>query len=101
MVKVIADLRKNRTLSRNIPRLRVTFQYHGPWFSRQPHEEIIPLVIHDNKRGKVFHFDLADGLHAKILKVDEFYLLDIVLGEYRRRPADAPQVEPAMRLARV
>src|SRR5579875_3278346 len=62
-------------------------------------EEVVALVVDDDEGGEVYHFDAPDRLHAELGIFDDFDLLDAVLGEPRRRPADRPEIEPAMLLA--
>ena len=53
-------------------------------------EEIVALVIADDKGREIFHADLADSLHAQLFEIDHFDRLD-VLGA---RIAAGPPMEP-------
>src|SRR4051794_31619889 len=62
-------------------------------------EEIVSLVVDDDKRRKVAPLDLPDGFHSEFGVLDPLPLGDAVLCETRRRPADRAEVEAAVCLA--
>ena len=47
-------------------------------------EEVIPLVVDDDKGRKIFYFYLPDRFHAQVLEVDAVDFSDAVLGQARR-----------------
>jgi hypothetical protein len=51
----------------------------GGWPRFQGLEEIITLVIHEDKGGEVFHLNLPDGLHAKFRILYALDALDTAL----------------------
>src|SRR5258708_18264499 len=62
-------------------------------------EEVVALVVDDDEGGEVGHLDAPDRLHAEFGIFDHLDLLDAVLGEPSRRPADRAEIEAAMLLA--
>ena len=64
-------------------------------------EEVVALVIDDDECREVHDVDLPHGLHAEFRILQHLHLLDAVLRQDRRRPANGPQVEAPVRLARV
>jgi hypothetical protein len=42
-------------------------------------EEVVPLVIHKNKGGEIFHLNLPDGLHAELRILYTLDALDAAL----------------------
>src|SRR5258708_12165124 len=62
-------------------------------------EEVVALVVDDDEGGEVGHLDAPDRLHAELGIFDHLDLLDAVLGEPSRRPADRAEIEAAMLLA--
>ena len=51
-------------------------------------EEVVAFVVHEDECREVFHFDFPDGFHAQFGVLEEFDILDGVLGEDRCRAAD-------------
>src|SRR6201999_3155678 len=64
-------------------------------------EKVVALVVNDDEGGEVPDLDLPHRLHAEFGVFEDLDLCDAVLGESRRRAADRPQIEAAVRLARV
>lgn len=64
-------------------------------------EEVVALVIDEDKCGEVFYLDFPDGLHAELGILYALDALDVVLGQDSGRTADAAQVETAVFLAGV
>ena len=62
-------------------------------------EEIIALVIYQNKGGEVFHFNFPDSFHAQFRVFQQFHFLDVVLGQDGGGAADGAQVKTAVFLA--
>ncbi len=72
------------------------------WGSHLPLlEEVVALVVDDDKRGEVLDVNLPDSLHAELGVLADLDLLDAVLCEDGRRSADGAKVEAAILLARV
>ncbi len=58
-----------------------TIRRHAPLTNRaliDRLKEIIAFVIHQNKRGKIFHGDLPNGFHAEFREVDNFLRTDVI-----------------------
>ena len=64
-------------------------------------EEVVALVINEDERGEILHFDFPDGFHAELGVFEKFYLLDAVLGKDGGRTSDRAEVESAMFVAGV
>jgi hypothetical protein len=62
-------------------------------------EEVVALVVDDDEGGEVFDLDAPDRFHAEFLVLDDFHLLDAVLGKPGCRAADGAEIKPAMGLA--
>src|ERR1051326_9107986 len=62
-------------------------------------EEIVALVVHQNERREILHFDFPHGFHAELGILEQLDLLDVLLRENRGRPADAPEIKSAVFLA--
>mmetsp|Transcript_47541 Transcript_47541/g.128272 ORF Transcript_47541/g.128272 Transcript_47541/m.128272 type:complete len:368 (-) Transcript_47541:832-1935(-) len=62
-------------------------------------EEVVAFVVHDNESREILDLDAPHRLHAELLVLDHFHLLDRVLREVGRRTADAAQIEAAVLLA--
>ena len=62
-------------------------------------EEVVALVIDEDKCREVFYLDFPIGLHAVLGILDPLDALDVVLGEDCGRTADAAQLEAAVFLA--
>src|SRR5436305_10788344 len=63
--------------------------------------KIVALVVDDNKGREIDDLDPPDRLHPELGIFDRFDLLDAVLREARRRPADRAKIEAAVFLAGV
>src|SRR6266702_2253973 len=62
-------------------------------------EEIIALVVDDDEGREIHDFDAPDRFHAEFGIFHHLDLLDAVLGEVCRSPADRAEIEAAMLLA--
>ncbi|MNC60419.1 hypothetical protein D3C75_1102960 [compost metagenome] len=59
-------------------------------------EEVVALVIDQNKGWEIFDFDFPDGFHSQLCVFDTIQALDTLLRQYSRRAADTAKIEPAM-----
>ena len=64
-------------------------------------EEIVTLVVYQDKCWKIFHFDLPDRFHAQFGIFHTFDALDVVLGQNCSRAADTSQIETTIFLASI
>ncbi len=64
-------------------------------------EEVVALVVDQNKGREVDNLDLPDRFHAEFREVDTFDLLDILFGENGSRAANRTEIETAMLVAGV
>src|SRR5215472_16393467 len=64
--------------------------------SRERREEIVSLVVDNDKGREINNFDAPDRLHPEFGIFDDLDLLDAVLRKARRRAADRAEIEPAM-----
>src|SRR5215467_2378314 len=64
--------------------------------SRERREEIVSLVIDNDKGREINNFDAPDRLHSEFGIFDDLDLLDTVLRKARGRAADRAEIEPAM-----
>src|SRR5215471_6774840 len=64
--------------------------------SRERREEIVSLVVDNDKGWKINNFDAPDRLHSELGIFDDLDLLDTVLRKTRRRAADRAEIEPAV-----
>ncbi len=56
-------------------------------------EEVVALVIDDDKGREVLDLDLPNSFHAQFRVFQDLDLADAVLGQPRRRPADYQEME--------
>src|SRR5579864_1585949 len=68
----------------------------APGGSREAREEIVALVVDDDKGGEVDNLDAPDRLHPQFGVFEQLDLFDAVLREARRGAADRAEIEPAM-----
>jgi len=59
-------------------------------------EEVVALVVYEDKCGEVFDLDFPDGFHAEFGVFEELDFLDGVLREHCGGAADAAQIESAV-----
>jgi hypothetical protein len=59
-------------------------------------EEIIALIINDNKGWKILNFNFPDSFHSQFRILQDLYLFDAVFGENGSRSSDAAQIEPSV-----
>ena len=64
-------------------------------------EEVVTFVIDQDKRREIFYFDFPDSFHTQLRISDALQMLDALLRQYRRRTADATEVEAAVFMSRV
>ena len=64
-------------------------------------EEIVTLVVYQDKCWKIFHFDLPDRFHAQFGIFHTFDALDVVLGQNCSRTAYTSQIETTIFLASI
>ena len=64
-------------------------------------EEIIALVVNEDKGGEILDPDLPDGLHSELGIFHALDGLDVVLGEDGGRATDGAEIESAVLLAGV
>src|SRR5215470_13147342 len=64
--------------------------------SRERREEIVSLVVDNDKGREINNFDAPDRLHSELGIFDDLDLLDTVLRKARRRAADRAEIEPAV-----
>src|SRR6266403_88985 len=62
-------------------------------------EEVVALVVDDDEGREILDLDAPDRFHAEFGIFDDLDLLDAVLGEVRRRPADRTEIKAAVLLA--
>ena len=63
-------------------------------------EEVVTFVIDQDKRREIFYFDFPDSFHTQLRISDALQMLDALLRQYRRRTADATEVEAAVFMTR-
>mmetsp|Transcript_17625 Transcript_17625/g.51187 ORF Transcript_17625/g.51187 Transcript_17625/m.51187 type:complete len:574 (+) Transcript_17625:182-1903(+) len=80
-------------------RLRNLVLFGGARGSHELREEVVPLVVYDDEGREVLHVDFPDRLHTVLLVVQDLHLLDAVLRQDGRGPADGAEVEAAVLLA--
>ena len=51
-------------------------------------EEVVALIVDQDKRRKILHLNLPDRFHAKFRILVQFDLFDVFFCQYRRRAAD-------------
>lgn len=54
-------------------------------------EEIVPFVIHRDKRREIFHFNFPDGFHPQFGIFHALQTLDTALSQHGRWPAMLPK----------
>lgn len=64
-------------------------------------EEVVALVVYEDKCGEVFDLDFPDGFHAEFGVFEELDFLDGVLREHCGGAADAAQIESAVLMTRI
>ena len=62
-------------------------------------EKVVPLVINEYERREIDDLDSIDRLHTQLRILQEFDLLDVVLGKDRRGAPDGSKVETSVLLA--
>ena len=78
------------------PKSQIAIRNSSLFYSRI---KIIPLIIRQDESRHIFDYYLPDSLHAKLGILEDLDLLDAVLRQARRWPADASEVEAAVLLA--
>ena len=51
-------------------------------------EEVVALIVYENKGGEAFHLDFPDGFHAQFGIFHAFDGLDVVLGKDSSRSSN-------------
>ena len=64
-------------------------------------EEVVALVVDQDKRRKINHINLPDSFHTKLGILDAFDALDVVLSKDGSRTTDGTEVETAMFVASI
>ena len=64
-------------------------------------EEVVALVVYEDKGGEVFYFNLPDSFHSEFGIFYALDALDVVLCQDGSRSADGAEVESAVSLAGV
>ena len=59
-------------------------------------EEVVALIVHQDKRRKILNLNLPDRFHPQFRILVQFDLLDMILRQYRRRAADGAQIKAAV-----
>src|SRR5690625_3181484 len=61
--------------------------------------KVLPLVVDDDKGGKIDHFDAAHRFHAELLQVEQIYGTDVILSDGGGRATDGAEIEAAVAAA--
>ncbi len=64
-------------------------------------EEVVTLIIYQDKCREVFHFNLPDSFHTEFGIFHTFDALDVVLCQDSGRTADRTKIETAILLASI
>ena len=64
-------------------------------------EEVIALVIYQNKGGEVFHFNFPDSFHTQFRIFHTLNALDIILSKDSSRTTNRAQIETAILLTSI
>ena len=64
-------------------------------------EEVVTLVINDDKGGEVLNINLTHSLHTKLGEVNNLHALDRALCQYCCGTTDRAEVEASISLASV
>src|SRR4051794_33233427 len=64
-------------------------------------EEVVALVVDDDKGGEIDDLDAPDRFHPDFLVSEQLALPDAIRRQPRRRPADRAEIKSAILLARL
>ena len=85
----------------NMSVLQCWFLLAGAAFLFDLSEEVVTLVINEDKCREIFNFNLPNGFHAEFGIFHALDALDVVLCKDSCRTADAAEIEAAVLLASV